>query len=1080
MKRGRSYDLVSTKKRFWNPRKWFKRKNNKVADDVNVSNDSEVKEGLRSRSSSELSEPEEAPKRRSGVPMHPGLSVSHDSVFHSPHSGSEIELEGAHSASSLSVTTSTTTTTPHGALGGDRLQTELIKRLRLRRGREDTSEDDEGLPRSPCNSPTATEKTANKDHPTKSHSTCSEGSLISMGSSEIEEDSSGPQSHHSSKVSLQDKKSLDGDLELENVQNSSTPLNHSAAHHRVSVRPSRRYGAPRKRRNQPISTNALPTTLEVNEESSNRSVTPEITIRETVTDFYTASSSVSKRSETSRYLTVNQLKCSSLPPGLASPNSNANKLHRSRSNAGTKSQDEIGTLGEEEDEGAEKKNESFLGKLFPIRRSGKKKRGSKEDKEKNKDECDQIKIDDVDKKSVSSPIDIEKKVLEIPPKPFPRSGPASRQRIAPNDIPPSPDLNQQRHDDLILTKSSPEKNVSPLHLELESKLQQRMTNLQFSPTSEDKKHFIKNEKKIESSQFQKKTVTQQIEDEKGFKSLTNFTDNQDFKPIIAKSHSFKVIKNDTKCEVETKNVDVVKSNSFESISKLEVLNKNEGNKFGESSITISSGPSHKAIVSIGSHKEERSEITKEEVKIFKEEIKELKNRNDDVKLEKDDDFKLTESNQVLITKVQVKKESTQIIKTGAKIPEFMNVQLHKVEKSNNNVVLSTGKPKTPPIIDEQSEKVQKEEIKKDVQKEQKRESQIEIKKEIQKDTKKEVQNEIKKENKVENKIEIKKEIKKENKIEIKKEIKKEIQIIDDVADENKLKLNKDDDKDNQVVENESEKIENVRKFSKEDIEIIEKDDVDKNHTATALIKITTMSTPKILKKPDNIPLKKSNFIQDKPILKIKSSSLDMVELQKEKEIDKNLKSDNEKIELKSKTHSANDININDTNQVTYRRKSIINQKKDDEPELMKVFARRSLKLKDSDSEALSQQVVKMIDEENDVNKSRDCDKENQDERNKTKIDPEVTLRKPIVNNKIVTTYQRAVSLNQKTNDVNTEKLLHKQYSLAERPKTEWIKNQDEIILDKGVFIEEDNKPKNFNQRMAEWEKRAQSVRKNSP
>lgn len=35
--------------------------------------------------------------------MHPGLSVSHDSVFHSPHSGSDMELETAQSSSSLSI-----------------------------------------------------------------------------------------------------------------------------------------------------------------------------------------------------------------------------------------------------------------------------------------------------------------------------------------------------------------------------------------------------------------------------------------------------------------------------------------------------------------------------------------------------------------------------------------------------------------------------------------------------------------------------------------------------------------------------------------------------------------------------------------------------------------------------------------------------------------------------------------------------------------------------------------------------------------------------------------------------------------
>lgn len=35
--------------------------------------------------------------------MHPGLSVSHDSIFHSPNSGSELELEEAQSSSSLSI-----------------------------------------------------------------------------------------------------------------------------------------------------------------------------------------------------------------------------------------------------------------------------------------------------------------------------------------------------------------------------------------------------------------------------------------------------------------------------------------------------------------------------------------------------------------------------------------------------------------------------------------------------------------------------------------------------------------------------------------------------------------------------------------------------------------------------------------------------------------------------------------------------------------------------------------------------------------------------------------------------------------
>ncbi|KYB27985.1 hypothetical protein TcasGA2_TC032825 [Tribolium castaneum] len=92
---------AATKKKFWNPKKWFKRKN-KPAEDASV----EVivdKDVLRSRSTSELSITEEQTRRRSGSSMHPGLSVSHDSVFHSPNSGSDIELDAAQSSSSLSI-----------------------------------------------------------------------------------------------------------------------------------------------------------------------------------------------------------------------------------------------------------------------------------------------------------------------------------------------------------------------------------------------------------------------------------------------------------------------------------------------------------------------------------------------------------------------------------------------------------------------------------------------------------------------------------------------------------------------------------------------------------------------------------------------------------------------------------------------------------------------------------------------------------------------------------------------------------------------------------------------------------------
>ncbi|KAG5873674.1 hypothetical protein JTB14_017151 [Gonioctena quinquepunctata] len=94
---------VASKRRFWNPRKWFKRKN-KVSEDVVAVEVTEIgKDVLRSRSTSELSIAEDEGRRRSSSSMHPGLSVSHDSVFHSPNSGSDMELDAAQSSSSLSI-----------------------------------------------------------------------------------------------------------------------------------------------------------------------------------------------------------------------------------------------------------------------------------------------------------------------------------------------------------------------------------------------------------------------------------------------------------------------------------------------------------------------------------------------------------------------------------------------------------------------------------------------------------------------------------------------------------------------------------------------------------------------------------------------------------------------------------------------------------------------------------------------------------------------------------------------------------------------------------------------------------------
>lgn len=213
--------------------------------------------------------------------------------------------------------------------------------------------------------------------------------------------------------------------------------------------------------------------------------------------------------------------------------------------------------------------------------------------------------------------------------------------------------------------------------------------------------------------------------------------------------------------------------------------------------------------------------------------------------------------------------------------------------------------------------------------------------------------------------------------------------------------------------------------------------------------------------------------------------------------------------------------------IVLRRKSIIMQnKKDEEPELMKVFARRSLKLKDIESEQVSDQIDSMLEQNY---KAKDSDKENQEDINnkqdeqkrkskeeqtqrrksfskseetkqqlkvplsETKIteitknfskessqiiESNVQLRKTVNNN--IFSYQRSISFNQPKKD-NNSKLIEQQ---QQRKTDNWIKTEqneineikEEILPD---IITEDilTKPKNFNQRKAEWEKRAQQAQK---
>lgn len=302
-----------------------------------------------------------------------------------------------------------------------------------------------------------------------------------------------------------------------------------------------------------------------------------------------------------------------------------------------------------------------------------------------------------------------------------------------------------------------------------------------------------------------------------------------------------------------------------------------------------------------------------------------------------------------------------------------------------------------------------------------------------------------------------------------------------------------------------------RKFSKEDVEIIDKEVNEEivEVPKTPLVPITPMTpqSNRIYKKHSE---RKSSTSKSESLKSADSSSQDSLD-----------KLDDEPPQTP-------------TDGVILRKKSLVKQKAEEEPELMKVFARRSLKLKDSESEELSQQVKTMV-EEDALHKSRDSDKENHtdsppEERKKSVITKEfpkietrrksigkeplaetkfvetteVTLRKPVVANNKFAAYQRTISLNTPkvvTEVVNTDLKVKKQSSFNERPKTEnWFLNlkkqeeeksedrkivSDEILISpKSDFINEEEftiKPKNFNQRKAEWEKRAQeALKKNVP
>ncbi|CAH1159626.1 unnamed protein product [Phaedon cochleariae] len=970
-----------------------------------------------------------------------------------------------------------------------------------------------------------------QDLPTKSHSTCSDGSLLSMDSYE-DEDSLWPQSRHSSKLSLHEKQpTSDSSFEFESGS-TTVPLNHSAAHHRVSVKPKRTHGPPRRKRGQQLSI-ALPATPEVNEDSSIRSLSPEISRKETLTELYSMN--------TTRTVLDAQIKCSSLPPGLTAAGAEPSKLNRSKSNAGSKSNEFFSTLLEEKEEKL-----SLFDRIFP-RRSGRKKKKEVKLEAKTagvflekRNDTEIVSTETTDSGSttvIRSETSAKTYRAEASkPIPAPRSGAATRQRVLPADLPETGDEAQW-----AAPPVSP-----PCQVELENRVRQRQISLSTSPTSvpilvespplsprspkspripripetqilptvisssSEHTQFVKSssittrhiDNKPRSEEFksrikmpglsslQQRALTLNEDPGSNFKSLTDFAETKSSKPLT-KSRSFKETKHSFNSDMKANDINTStatflsaeraeesrnamnKAASLDSIKHLEeepihfselkfelkkskpdvrVKNDEKPNIF-DSLVTIS-GPSHASIVNITSNKEDFSSSTKSiETAIV------------------DGSHTISiKENQVSVTKIQVEQKSTQLTQSTITVPEFVGKQLHKVEiRPTSNIILSIKSPK--------------------------------------------------------------------------------------LEEPTRPKTLFNFDAESEI----SGKPPAPRKFSKENLEIVEKDVESppvKNDGKSSVVSITQESPVKerrVYSRPVSLESDKSSQddsdkLEDKTVVLRRSKKLeedppssitDNLEIV-EKEVTpqsnefKNKRkssvvSINQESPVKEKNSCLDSLDSDKSSQdsldklegkpVVLRRKSLASKKRDDEPELMKVFARRSLKLKDSDVEALQDSLSE--------NKTRDSDKENQmdspiDERKKiftktNETSTETDQRKKSVSRKedspdvvenvpqknggegspvlLRRTFNANIFIGQRAFSVNTPKsqpelIVKKQGSFTERRRTDqWMtnmKNEDEGMKDrvesdiidgispKGDFITE---PKNFSQRKAEWEQRAQLAQK---
>ncbi|KAF7274595.1 hypothetical protein GWI33_012722 [Rhynchophorus ferrugineus] len=923
-----------------------------------------------------------------------------------------------------------------------------------------------------------------RDLPCKSHSTCSDGSLLSMDGSEMEEDSIGLPSRNSSKVSLNEKKP-ELDIEL-GPTSLSVPLNHSAAHHRVSVRPKRTYGAPRRKKGQ-IAT-ALPATPEVNEESSIRSISPE----------------------------------SITTAGVTPPTGDSFRLSRSRSNAG-KSQDDAALPVQEKEEKL-----SLFDRLFP-RRSGKKKKKEEKVMERNTI----MEVDSGSAKRTSDekvvhtqpiPVTVSKaqpetrprtshtyaKREEVKPTVVPRTGAASRQRIQPIDIPSSPTSPRESSSVEPISPVTPERlyhaRTSPIQLELENVLKQRQiqhsnvketvrdvtTHTSSSITTTTKEHSEIKSIVVEETKSRAKFAALSSLQQRVL-NLSSAVEEDQLPPSV-------------EIAIPKPKKTISKSYSFKNQSeKLMVL---DGDRLSaDSSKTVTKSSSLDSIKNLDEPK------LKSELQMILKPVQNLCDKVDKPpEVETQNNEIITVNNKSVTESALKEAERTQIHSEQSSSTYTYNTsssntfEEHSVQTNKepvllpfNDAITISGPSHTAIVnvtsqadninhntITSETECVENEGIKSIVHKE----SQISV-----------------------------------TKIHLKQKSTEVIRTSVTVPKENVPEfLNKQLNKvEQRSASDDLERPQLLpRKFSKEDVEIIERDgdsecskDVSPPKTPTLVPVTPTTPNQNRFRKNDSKPSsRKSSIISITPespvrdhlkdrALKARSISLDSLKT------DQNGNDPSTGAADKSSQDSLDKLDRRTGDGVILRRKSLVKHKNEEEPELMKVFARRSLKLKDGDVEQIQESIaeeklresnkenVKDATGEDPQKKKEDCSMQNKlikssfnDSKKSTESlrtsgeESDVHLRRSISNNVFLSSH-RAVSLNLAKPQPTHELSIRKQPSLNERRRTDWQSVKEQNYSEKRAESEtittistnSDIPTKNFSQRKAEWEKRVQQAQK---